>query len=773
ALGIGANTAVFSVVNAVLLRPLPYRDPSRIVMIWDTQAKRGQTRNVTSPADYLSWQSGSTAFEQIAAMDLDISNLTGLGEPEEIAGQSVTPSFFAVLGAGPALGRVFTDDEARTHARLIILSNGFWEKRLHSDSAVLGRTVELDRKTYTVIGVMPAGFEFLNKSEYWLPFYIDPQKDYRTRGGRFLMTVGRLKSGVTIATAQAGMNALASRLEKDYPEFHKGWGVRLVDIRDETAGGYRRPLLILLGAVCLVLLIACVNVANLLLSRAAARRKEMAIRTSLGAGPWRLARQLFVESALLAGIGGGLGILLALWGGAALKAIAPPGFPRLTEVGLDWRVASFTSVVSMGAALLFGMAPALQGARVRPNDTLKEASRPGGGTARSRRIPNLLVMLEFALSLALLAGAGLLIRSFNNLLSVDTGFRADHLLTARILLPGTYKDPETVAFFRDAVHRIEALPGVRSASAVTFMPFGGLRPGTGFTIENRPAPPAGEAPFTEVRSVLPGYFRTMGIPLLRGRDFTERDGSPEHPVLIVNQTLAKKHWPNDDPIGKRITVYIGREPAPGVIVGIVADTRDKTLDGGGAPTVYYPHPGLPISLMSFVVRTSGDPAALGKAVTQVVHSLDPNQPVSDIQTMDQMLVRSVSTQRFQTVLLGVFAALALALAVVGIYGVISYSVAQRTNEFGIRMALGAGRGDVLRLVLRQGGGILLGGLALGLAGALALTRTIAGLLFEVKPSDPLTFAAVAVLLTGVGLAAIAAPARRATRVDPLTALRYE
>ncbi len=773
ALGIGANSAIFSVVDPVLLRPLPYREPGRLVMIWDTFPGRSVKHNVVGPVDYLHWRAQSTVFERIAAIAADVSNLTGVTEPQEIHGQLVTADLFPLLGAEPALGRAFTEDEARAKGRLIILSHRFWEQRFQADPAALGRTVDLDGKPYTIIGVMPGRFEFLDThSEYWLPYFVDPQRDYK-RTGRYLRAVARLKAGVTLAQAQAEMDGIAARAEKNDPAFSKGWGVRLIDLREEISGEYRRPLYVLLGAVGLVLLIACANVANLLLSRAASRGREMAIRTSMGAGPWRIARQLLAESALLAALGSGLGLLLAMSCVAMVKSKAPVDLPWMAAITIDARVVAFTTLISLAATVIFGMAPALLGARVAPADTLKNTARAGGSTSRSRRFQNFLVMLEFAFSMVLLAGSGLLIRSFANLVSVDTGFRPDHLLTARILLPGSYKAPQAVAFFREATHRIEALPGVRSASAVSFMPFGGLRPGTGFTFENRPKPEPGQEPVTEVRAIQPGYFRTMGIPLLRGRDFTDRDGSADHPVFIINQSLAAQYWPNEDPIGQRITVAMTSKPMPGEIVGIAADVKDQALDGKTAPSVFYAHPGLPIGYMTLVVRTSGDPAALGTAVQRVVHSLDPNQPVADMQTMDQMLLHSVSARRFQMLLLASFAGLALVLAVVGIYGVISYSVVERTGEIGIRMALGASRREVLRLVLRQGGAIVLGGLALGTAGTIALTRTISVFLFGVAPTDPLTLATVTAMLILVALAALAGPARRASRVDPLVCLRYE
>jgi putative ABC transport system permease protein len=772
ALGIGANTAIFSVADTILLRPMPYQDPSKLVMIWDTFPERSDWHNVVGPADYLRWQRESSAFEAIAAINADVSNLTGVDDPQEIRGQMVTANLLPLLGVSPALGRGFTEEEARSKAKVVVLGHRFWEQRFHANAAALGRTVELDSVPYTVIGVMPPNFEFLDSdSQYWVPYFVDPLKDY-SRTGRYLRAIARLKPGFSMTQAVAQMKTIAARAERGNPNFSKGWGVRLVDLREEISGEYRQPVLVLLGAVGLVLLIACANIASLLLARATSRSREMAIRTSLGAGPWRIARQLLAESGVLAALGGALGLLLAVWSVDLVKRKAPFDLPQMAAMGVNARVMLFAVAMALAATLLFGVGPALAGAKSSPAGTLKEGAR-GGVSSHRRRLLNGLVAVEIALSVVLLAGSGLLIRSFANLLAVDTGFRADHLLTARILLRNSNNSVQPVEFFRQATERIQALPGVRSASAVSFMPFGGMRPGTDFFIENRPKPEPGKEPMTEVRSIEPGYFRTMGIPLLRGRDFTDRDGSPEHPVFIINRSLAEKYWPTEDPIGQRISVEMTRNRVFGEIVGIAADVKDQALDGHTEPSVFYAYPGLPIGLMALVVRTSGDPAALGAAVRDIVHSLDRNQPVAEIQTMDQMLRHSVASRHFQMMLLAGFAGIALLLSVVGLYGVVSYSVAQRTAEIGIRMALGASRASVLRLVVSQGGGIVLGGLLLGLAGAFALTRTIAAFLFGVRSDDPVTFGAVTSVLLVVALAALIGPARRASRVDPLICLRYE
>ena len=776
ALGIGANSAIFSVVDAILIKPLPYKDPGGLVMVWESNPHRGHARNVVSPGNFLDWQVQNTVFEQMAALRDARLNLIGAGEPEELRGQAVSANLFPMLGVNAMLGRTFSPEEdLPDRPPVVLLSQRLWERRFGGDSNIVGRSVNLGGNIHTVIGVMARGFQFLsNSAEFWVPFGLDKSRDYRKTSGRYMVAAARLKTGVGLTQARSEMSDIAKQLEQDYPEFDKGWGVNVISLEEQISGDLRPALLVMLAAVGFVLLIACANVANLLLARATSRQREIAIRTSLGAGPWRLIRQLLTESVLLGILGGALGLLLAQWGVRALVALAPRNTPRLDEITLDLRVLGFTFLIACATGVLFGLAPALLATRTNPNKSLKEGARPGAGSGRARMLPNSLVALEVALSLVLLIGSGLLIRSFVQLTGVNPGFQPENLLTARVLLPGSqYDGRKRVDFFQRALQRIEPLPGVRAASAISFLPFGDLRSATGFTIQDRPEPAPGQRPVTDVRVVHPNYFRTMGTPLLKGRDFDRRD-TPDSPrVFVINQALARKYWPDEDPIGKKISVAMDDENPYGEIIGIVADVKDQKLDADVLPTVFYPHAHLQMSIMSVVVRIAGDPAPVAQALTQVIRSLDPNQPVAEVRLMEEVISASVLRQRFNMVLLAVFAGTALVLAAVGIYGVMSFFVTQRTHEMGIRMALGARRGDVLGLVLRQGMAVALIGVALGLSGAFVMTRALSSLLFSVKATDPITFSGVSLLLALVALAAIYFPARRATKVDPMIALRYE
>jgi putative ABC transport system permease protein len=786
ALGIGANTAIFSVVDAVLLRPLPYRQADRLLMVWEKPPKRAgeaaRDKNVVSPANFLVWRDENTVFEQLGAFVEQPSNLTGEGEPERIAVQYATPNLFPLLGVNPMLGRAFTSEEGQEgHNRVAILSYGLWQRRFGGNRDVIGKTVRLDGEPFTIVGVMPRGFQLFVKSgalvdqppQLWVPLPFPAAA--RQPHGRYLRAVGRLKPGVTLAAAQTQMSGIARSLAQKFPDFDTGWGVNLVPLHEELTGALRPALLVLFAAVGLVLLIACANVANLMLARAAAREREIAIRTALGAGRGRLFRQLLTESVLVAAAGGVLGVLLAYWGTGALAALSPKGLLDVGTIRLNGMVLAFTGGLSLLTGVVFGLAPALGTTRVELQESLKEGGR-GTTEGRSRhRARNLFVVAEMALALVLVAGAGLLIRSLTMLERVNPGFRADHLLTTQLLLPRSKagNDATRIAFFQQLQQRIAALPGVRGVSGDVFLPFTGIAAGTDFTIVGRPAPPRGQEWVTSVHVVLGNYFRTMEIPLLRGRTFSQAEETEMRHVVVINDTLARRYFPNEDPLGRQIVVFMKEQNVPTTIIGVVGDVHQQGLDQAPRPTVYWPHPELAYPVMTLAVRSAGDPLSLVPPTRSQVASLDPDLPLAEVRTMDQWLGDSVGRARFSAALLGLFAGLALALAAVGIYSVMAYAVTERTHEIGVRMALGANRATVLRMVLGRGALLALAGVALGLAGALGLTRTLESLLYEVKPGDPLTFAAGAGLLVVVALLACYIPAWRATRVDPVVALRQE
>ena len=784
ALGIGANTAIFSVVNELLLRPLPFPGADRIVMLWEVSPE-GRHQNNTSSSNFRGWREQSTAFESLAAFSDQRVNLTDSeGDPEEIPIQLATPELFQVLGVEPILGRGLRPEDALADApNVAVLSYGFWQRRLGGDPAAVGKAITLNGRPATIVGVLPEGFQWHLRhrssigrpAEMWLAITL-PTTDPATRG-RFLSVVGRLKPGVSYRQAEAEARAIRARFERDSPTYNKDWSAEVIPLREQFVGNVRPALLILLGAVGFVLLIACANVANLLLSRAAAREREIVLRTALGAHRLRVVRQLLTESLLLAILGCLLGLAFAWWGVQALVAISPRDLVNLQGVGLDFPVLAVTLVISLATGLIFGLAPALEATRLNLNEALKEGGKgTGGQSAGSNRLRGALVVAEVALALVLLASAGLLVKSFIRLQEVDPGFKGDDVLTMVVPLAGAKydEDPKIVAFFREATERIGALPGVRDVGIVNFLPFyGGPGTGTDFVVEGRPLPAPGEAPGTEVRVADRGYFRAMGIPLLRGRGFTDFETAEARHVVLVNEAMARKIFPGEDPIGKRITVNMAFEPVPTEIVGIVGDAKYESLLEDVEPMVYMPPPELTYPFMTFVIRTGGDPAELAPAVRRALRAVDPNQPVSAVRTMDEVMADTVSRARFNTLLLGLFAGLATLLAAVGIFGVMNYSVTLRTREIGLRMALGARPGQVLSLILKQGLLLTLIGIAIGLAGALALTRVMSGLLFEVGSTDPATFTAIVLLLTLVSLIACYLPARRATRVDPMIALRYD
>jgi predicted permease len=782
ALGIGANTAIFSVVNELLLRPLPFRDAERLVMLWEVTPE-GRHQNTTSRANFRAWREQSTAFEEMAAFSDQRLNLTGDRDPEEVAVQLATPELFQVLGVEPLLGRTLTEDDGRARSAGVVLAYGIWQRRFGGDPAVVGKPITLNGIPFNVVGVMPAGFQWHIRSrsgtgkpaEMWavLPM---PKEGPGTLG-RFLSVVARVKPGVSREQAEAEIKAIETRLGQDAPQYNKGYGAEALPLREQFVGKVRSALLILLGAVGFVLLIACANVANLMLARAAARQKEIALRTALGARRLRVVRQLLTESLLLALLGSLLGLGLAWWGIEALVAISPRDLINLQGVGINLPVLAWTLAISLATGIIFGIAPALEATRLNLSEALNEGGKGAGGQgARSRRLRSVLVVTEVALALVLLVSAGLLVKSFARLRHIDTGFNPENVLTMVVRLAGAKyrEDQQVVSFFRQATERLGALPGVRSVGIVNYLPlYGGLGSATGFTIEGQPAPPPGEEPTTNVRVSDAGYFSAIGIPLVRGRNFTGIEDSQAKHVIIISESLARQYFPGEDPLGKHISVAMFDNPNPTEIIGVVGDVRYDSLTDQAEPTVYFPHPELTYEFMTLVIRTTGDPAAIAPAVRDELREMDPNQPVSDVRTMAQVMADTLGRARFNTLLLSLFAGLATLLAGVGIFGVMNYSVTVRTREIGIRVALGAQRSQVLMLILRQGLLLTLIGIGIGLAGALALTRVMSSLLFGVEATDPLTFAAIVVLLTVVSIIACYLPARRATRVDPVTALRYE
>jgi putative ABC transport system permease protein len=784
ALGIGANTTIFSVVNSVLLRPLPYSDSERLVMVWQTFLKEGWPQVPVTTLDFADIKAQSHSFEEMAAafFDKEDYSLTGAGEAEQISGMAVSANLFDMLGARPALGRNFlADEDAAGRARVVILSQGLWQRKFGADPQVIGKTIHLDSEIYTVVGVMPAGFEFPPPLSHgmlsvpagrnlWVPYVIErPRRDSHP-----LAVIARLKPGVTVAQADAEVVTIARQLEQQYPASNSGVGATVSSLHTQVVFNVRPALWLLLGAVGFVLLIACANIASLLLTRATARQREMAVRAALGAGRGDLLRQLLVENLLLAIASGGLGLLLALWGVDLLRALNLGNLPRMAEVSIDFRVFAFTALVSLATGLLFGLVPALYASRVNLSECLKLSARSLAGSA-SGRLRSLLVIAEVALALVLLIGAGLLIRSFDRLMHVDPGFDPHNLLTAGIRLPDLrYSNEEQIAAFnQQLVERVEQLPGVVSAATVNSLPITGFQAATGIYIEGRPAATSvSELPMVNQRVVSPGYFQTMGIRIIKGRAFNDEDRRHTPRVVLINETLAERYFAGEDPIGKRIK--IDNEKVPwSRIVGVVGDIRHDGLMERIEPETYVPYTQDSWGVMALVVRTTDDPAKLAAAVRDAVWAIDKDQPLFNVKTMDAILGHSLVAQRFNLILLGSFAGVALLMAMMGIYGVSAYAVSQRTQEIGIRMALGAQAGDVLKLILYWAMRLMLIGIAAGLAAAFVLTRLMESLLFGTSATDPLTFVVITFLLAGVALVACFVPARRATRVDPIVALRYE
>lgn len=781
ALGIGANTAIFSVVNAVLLQSLPYREADRLVTVWEKSQRREQ--NVINLANFNDWKTQNDVFEEMATF-VDIrTNLTGSGDPVEIPAQIASENLFRVLGVTPILGQGFKPENGiQGQNNVVVLSYGLWQRQFGGDANIIGRKLILNNNENTVIGVLPPDFKWHiqgnsltnQAAELWTPWVIsEPMKQQRR--GRFASSVARLKPGVSVTQAKVSMDTLAARLREQYKEFNTGWGVTVVALRDQFAGELRPALRVLMFAVGFVLLIACANVANLLLARTGIRQREIAVRSAVGAGRGRIVRQLLTESILLSVFGGIAGLLLAWWGTAALVRLSPPELGALRGLELSLPVLGFTFVVALLTGVLFGLVPALEASNLNLSETLKDAGRSLAGGLRSKRLRNALVVAEVALALVLLVGAGLLIRSFQRLQAVGTGFNAEKVMTMRVALPGSRytQDSQRINFFTQAVAEMRGLPGVETAGVINFLPFAGPGSGTGFDIEGQPKQPPGQGHVTGVCVADQSFFSAMQISLKRGRMFTDQEVKEMRHVVVVNESLANKYFPNEEALGKRITIAMKNENVPSEIVGIVADVKHAQFDKPAEPMSYWPIAELPYNNMTFVLRTKGEPESVAASARQVIQRLDPQQPVADVRTLSSLLGNSIARQRFNTLLLSIFATVALLLSAIGIYGVLAYSVTQRTHEIGLRIALGAQLRDVLQLVVGQGITLILIGVAIGLSASLLLTRWLKTLLFEVSATDPLTFLVVSLLLIGVALLACWIPARRATKVDPMIALRYE
>ena len=788
ALGIGANTAIFSVLNAMLLRALPFRDPQRLVMVWEANPALDSLvaeRVQTCLQNFLEWRGQNRVFDGIAFFRYSSIDLTGADKPEQVRAAPVSPGFFDVLGVRGLLGRTFTAQESEPgRDRVVVLSNSLYQRRFGGNPRILGQTILMKGAHYTVVGVLPPQFHLPSlrggmeefKPEVWVPADVDPKRSEASITQRRLYVFGRLKPGMPIERARADMTLIARRLEEQYPQLDRSWGATVFPLAAEDMGAdMHRTLMVLECAVVFVLLIACANVINLQLTRTSAREKELAIRVALGAARWHVVRQMLGESLLLSALGGVAGVLLAYWAVAGMVALAPSDIHHLDDLAIDGRVLAFTISITVLAGLLFGLAPSIFAARQDPNDALRRGGRWGEGEAGGR-IRRALVVAEVALSLVLLAGAGLMIRSLRSVLQLTPGFRSDHLLTMLIdLRSNRYTKPEQGgAFVNDLLERVAKLPGTVSAAVVNDLPMEQIQMTT-FRVEGRPAPAPGTAPVADSREVSEEYIATLGMRLVAGRGFTRAEAHTQNPsVVIINESLAHKLWPNEDPLGK--VLQSSSDTAPGawrrVVVGVVADTRQLGLDSPPRPEMFFPSRGQ-FPNLALIVRTAGDPLRMTFAVSAQVWTIDKDQPVHDVMTMDHVVDDTISQRRFNMLLLAIFAATALVMAAVGIYGVLAYTVSRRTQEIGIRMALGAQTRDVFRLVGREGFGLALAGIGIGLLGALALTRLMSSLLFGVSPTDLATFAAVPAVLAAVALLACYLPARRAARIDPTAALRSD
>jgi putative ABC transport system permease protein len=776
AIGIGATTLIFSVVNAVLLRPLPFPQAQHILRIEEQHGQTERTTNLTY-ASFIDLEEQAETVEYLAACRFSTANLTDGAEPQQVNLLAVSTGYFSALGVAPALGRTFLPEEdLPDRPTVVMLSYRLWQQRYGADPDFVGKTIKLGSSVATVVGVMPPGFHsgyaVAGQYDLWSPLV--PTGNLRAnRRSHLLGVIARLKSGVTLEQARAELSTIATRIERQNPGIDPDLNLKAVGLQDRLVAPLRQTLIVFFCAVGLLLLIACTNVANLLLARSATREKEMAIRAALGAGRFRLVRQVLTESALLAGSGGALGLLLAVWGAELVRRLNPVDFPRINEVSLDGRVLGFSLLVSLLTGLLFGLAPALQLPRQALYETLKDGGRATAGVRRVW-LRQSLVVSEVALTLVLLIGAGLLANSFLRLMQLKRGFDPTDVLTVSLNLPSSkyLTGAQQTAILKQILEHVSAAPGVRSAGLISVLPFTG-GPATDFVIEGRPPVEANQEPVADIRICDADYFRTLGIALRAGRPFTARDAAEAPRVLLINEEMARRYWPGESPLGQRLTMKDWGPPLTGEIVGVVDDVKADSLDSETRPMIYWPYPQFPGVFNNLVIRTTGEASGVVAAVKSQVWLVDHEQPLSKIQSMEEVIAGSVAPRRFNMLLLGVFAALALTLAAIGLYGVISYTVAQRTHEIGVRMALGAQPGDVLRLFIIQGGSLALIGVGAGLLAALALTRLMSSLLYGVSATDPLTFMLIPLLLTLVALLACYLPARRASKVDPLVALRYE
>jgi putative ABC transport system permease protein len=777
ALGIGANTAIFSVVNGLLLQPLPYPEPERIVDVWHTPPQEsfpGMAMFSVSPGNYLDWKSQNESFEAMAAYQGNVFSMSDGNTPTTVIGTRVSSEFFSVLRSTPSQGRTFVPEEEQPgRNQVVVLSYGLWQRAFGGDPNLIGQTLSLDSQKFTVIGIMPSGFEFPQEGELWVPLAWD-EKERQTRAIHDYEVIARLKPEVSLAKAQAEMSTISSRLEQQYPEANKGWGAVVIPLREDLVGDIRPALLVLFGAVGFVLLIACANVANLMLARGANRKKEIAIRIALGAARSRIVRQLLTESILLSTAGGLIGLLLAGWGSQVLVQMSSGSLPIPGEISMDRWALGFTLLLSFAAGIIAGIAPAFQFSAAETSETLKQGTGRNGGSSASQRTRKALVIAEVILSLILLIGAGLMIRSFWKLQQVDPGFDTSNTIVMGVGLPATkYPDPQQQAVFFDRVlEQISTLPGVVSAGSTTTLPLSGSGSTQPFTIQGRPEPLVAEQPTAKMRYISADYFRAMGVPLRQGRFFNDQDRDKGAQVLIISETMARQFWPGEDPIGKRLTPSFHLDLGAREIIGVVGDVK-AGLDADAAPVMYMPYKQAPRSFMTLVARTTSNPQNFNRAIAEAIRAVDSEQALWNVRTMEQVLTNSVSGRRFNMTLLITFAGLALVLAAVGVYGVMNYSVTLRRRELGIRLALGAQRGDVLRLVLGQGLALTFIGIGVGLIAAYGLTRLMESLLYGVSATDYLTFISVSGVLLVVGLLASYLPARRATKVDPMIALRSE